>query len=102
MNENPYRSTAHGGGSRKTRTTWWLVWSGVVSLLLAVGCLIATVVGMMASFNAIATSSGAPRPEDLAEGISYALIPGYAAIPLGLLGVILIILGFVIRRPIHD
>lgn len=99
MDENPYESTAHGGSPTKTRATLWLVWSGVASLALSVACAIATVVGMIASFAAIAESSTAPRPENLARYISYALLPGYAVIPLGLLGIILVVLGFAIRRP---
>jgi hypothetical protein len=101
MDENPYRSTVHGGGVRKTRASWWLVWAGIVSLLLSAACVIATVAGMIASFNAFATASSTRHPAELAEGISRALIPAYAAVPLVLLGIILIVLGFVIRRPIH-
>jgi hypothetical protein len=101
MDENPYESTAHGGGFRKTQATRWLVWSGVVSLVLSVACLVATVAGMMASFRTMAEASAAPRAEDLARSISYALVPGYAIVPLALLGVILVVLGFVNRRPIR-
>lgn len=77
-----------------------MIWAGVVALLLAIFCLIATVVGMMWSFDAVATSGSTPSPSDLAEGISNALVFSIAAAPLALAGIAMLILGLVRRQPV--
>ena len=100
MNHNPYEPGNATGAEPRTRATRWMVWAGACSLSLAVFCLVATVVGMMWSFNEIATSTTTPKPSDLATGISYAMIPSIAAAPLALFGVAFLILGFVRRQPL--
>ena len=101
MTENPYASgTAISLTTPKTRANYWLVWSGAVVLVLAVICVLATIFGMIMSFDSVATSGGTTKPSDLAEGISLALIPSYAAVPLGVLGVVLLVVGLVVRRPV--
>ncbi len=102
MNQNPYQSGIASAAAPRTRATRWMVWAGAVALLLAVICLIATVVGIMWSFHVVATSSSTPEPSDLAKGISIALIPSIAAAPLALVGIVLLILGFVRRQPIAE
>ncbi len=99
---NPYQAGDASIAAPRTRATRWMIWAGAVALLLAVLCLIATVLGMTWSFDAIATSSTTPKPSDLASGISYPLIPSVAAVPLALVGIVLLILGFVRRRPIAE
>lgn len=79
-----------------------MVWTGVGALLLAACCLIATVIGMMWSFNEIAASSNSPKPSDLANGISIAVFPSIAAAPLAVLGIVFLILGFVRRQPLTE
>ena len=101
VSENPYRSPSTGGASPRTRSTRWLVWSGAVCLGLASLCLSLTVVGMIVSFHTIAQSSTTPKPADLAHGISIALVPTVAGMPLGIVGVGLLIAGLIIRRPVE-
>ena len=98
MNENAYESSTAIDRPRKTQVTKWAIWLGVTCLLLAALCAVATVLGIMASFRA-AAGSGSPRPADLAEGIGNSLIPAFGIVPLGLAGIVLLIIGFVVRRP---
>lgn len=97
MNPNPHEPGNAVTVVPRTRATRWMVWAGVVALLLAAFCLVATVVGMVWSFDAVATSSSTPKPSDLADGISTALIPSIAAAPLVLVGIVFLVLGFVRR-----
>lgn len=102
MNQNPYQSGHASAAEPRTRSTRWMVWTGVGALLLAACCLIATVIGMMWSFNEIAASSNSPKPSDLANGISIAVFPSIAAAPLAVLGIVFLILGFVRRQPLTE
>lgn len=102
MTDNPYESTNTTPEKAPTRSTRWLVRSGIASLAVAFACFLATLVGMLRAFNLIASSNTAPKPSDLAQGISVASIPSIAVIPLASLGVILIIAGLIIRQPVHD
>jgi NADH:ubiquinone oxidoreductase subunit 5 (subunit L)/multisubunit Na+/H+ antiporter MnhA subunit len=91
----------------KTRATRWLVWSGVISLLLAILCMASsfmlTLWGMVSTFN---TRSNPPTKPVSSEVVRHymglAEIPLYAVVPLGLLGILLLILGFVLRRPVIE
>ncbi|HUT95587.1 MAG TPA: MotA/TolQ/ExbB proton channel family protein [Thermoguttaceae bacterium] len=100
MSENPYRSPSTGGASPRTRSTRWLVWSGAVCLGLASLCLSLTVVGMIVSFHTIAQSQ-TPNPADLAHGIRMSMLATVAGMPLGIVGVGLLIAGLIIRRPVE-
>ncbi len=103
MTENPYdASDAPLSTPVKTRPTRWLVWSGVASLVAAVGCVASTIIGMIRSFNIIATSPTTPKPSELAQDISTSLLPSIAVMPFAFLGVVLLIAGFVIRQPKND
>ncbi len=84
----------------QTRATRWMLWAGAVALALAALCLVATVLGMIRSFDVIANASSTPKPSELATGISLALIPSLAGGPLAIVGIVLLILGFVRRRPV--
>lgn len=99
MTENPYEPATAGSSHSKTRATRWLVWSGVVCISLAALCLLATIVGMALTFESIAESSTV-EPSDLARGLNASLIPSMAAVPLAVLGVILLIAGLVRRKPV--
>ena len=101
-NPNPYQAGDASNAAPRTRATRWMIWAGAVTLLLAVVCVISSVFGMMSSFDTIATSPTTPDPSDLANGISSALIPSVTAAPLAILGIVLMILGFVRRRPIDE
>ena len=101
MEDNPYKPGSIAGKS-KTRATRWLMWTGCAALMLAASCIVATVMGMIWSFDSIANSSVAPKPSDLATGISNAMIPLVAAIPLAILGVAFLIIGFIRREPIDS
>ena len=102
MTENPYQPGTAANATSKTRATRWLVWSGIAALLLAALCLVATVVGMTLAFDTMANASSTPSPSELANGISFATIPSFAAAPLGLLGNVLLIVGFIRRRPVSN
>ncbi len=99
MIEHPDPSdNANSSVSPRTRPTPWLVWSGVASLVLAVVCVLMTLAETIAVFNRLAHMT-MPKPADLAEGMSLALIPTIAAAPLGLLGIGLLLAGFIWRKP---
>lgn len=101
MSENPYRSPSTGGASPRTRSTRWLVWSGIACLGLALLCLVSTVVGMVVSFHTIAHSTTTPAPADLAHGIRISMLATVAGLPLGIVGIALLIAGLIIRRPVE-
>jgi len=101
-NTNPYHAGDASFAAPRTRATRWMIWSGAVALLLAVLCLAVTVLGMTWSFDVTATSSTSANPSGLADGISYALIPAVSAVPFALVGIVLLILGFVRRRPVAE
>ena len=96
---NPYEPGTVTTTPNKTRSTRWLVWSGVALLSLAALCLVATIIGMMWSFESVANSSSTPAPYSLARGISYASLPSIGIVPLGVLGIVLLIAGFLVRQP---
>ena len=98
MSENPYQSPAAAGARRKTRGTRWAIWSGIACLVISAVCTVLTVAGMMASFQTVGSSS----PQAVATGIGGAMIPAYGIFPFGLAGIILVIAGIVIRRPISE
>ncbi|WP_146596690.1 MotA/TolQ/ExbB proton channel family protein [Novipirellula galeiformis] len=101
MDDNPYTPGSISSKPKTRASRRWL-WAGFTSLALATLCIIATVIGMIWSFDAVANSSTAPKPSDLATGISNAMIPSIGAMPLALLGVALLVVGFIRREPIDS
>ena len=100
MLDNPCQSAnAASSAPKKTRATGWLVWSGVASLALGVVCAASTIIGMFVAVERIAHSTAAPKPSDLAQGISLALIPSVAVVPLAIVGIVLLVAGFAVRQP---
>ena len=73
---------------------------GLICLCIAALCVAATVVGIIYSFNVVAGSASPPNPQDLATGISMAKLPSLGVVPFGVLGVILLVTGLLIRRPV--
>jgi hypothetical protein len=57
MNESSYEAGAETQVVSATRASRWMLVVGSISLVLAALCLIATVVGMMWSFQSLANSS---------------------------------------------
>ncbi len=100
MDDNPYTSSAVRSKPR-TRSARWLIWTGCVALAIAALCLAATIVGMVWSYESVADLSTTPKPSDLARGIGIATIPSIAVIPLGLFGIVMLILGFAWREPVE-
>ena len=98
MNLNPYEPTNSSSRTPKTRGSRWLLWAGGGCLALAALCLIVTAAGKMQTFEANATSSSTSEPANLANDLSAAIIPSLIAVPLGLLGIVLLILGWVRSR----
>ena len=101
MDENPYESTHATRVLGRRRPTRWLVWAGATCIVIALICVIASVLGQVYNFNVIAEGGTTPRAQDLARGIYVASLPMLGAVPFGILGAILLIAGFVIRRPVH-
>ena len=101
MVENPYKPGTAAPTRPKSRANRWLVWSGVVLLTLAAVCVFVTVIGMLLVTRSIANSTG-PEPSDLARGISVASLPSIAVVPLGVLGMVLLVSGLIVRRPISQ
>jgi Mn2+/Fe2+ NRAMP family transporter len=101
MDDNPYESPASVGVPRETRGTRWAIWSGITCLAVAVICAVLAVVGIISTFQTIAEAP-TPKAQDLAAGIRNAMIPAYGTVPFGLLGIILLIVGFAVRRPIDE
>jgi hypothetical protein len=102
MTENPYEPGNATSADPQTRSTRWLVRSGIASLAVAFACFVTTLVGMLRVFNSIASSSTAPNPSDLAQDMSVVSIPSMAAGLLAILGVILLVAGVIIRQPIDN
>ena len=101
MDESPYSPGIESNGSLKTRATRWMIWVGTVALSLAGLFLLATVIGLISSFNAIANSSStSPDPAVLARDINTALMFSIPAVPLAITGIVFLILGFIIRQPV--
>lgn len=97
MNDNPYQSPKSDQPAARPRRARRMIWLGVACLAIAAVCIGLTVGGMMHTFRVLAQASS-PHPADLAAGISVAVVPAYAVVPLGLLGVVLVIVGLVRKR----
>ena len=97
MSKNPYEAEATMSGNAVTRSTRWMIIIGCVLLSISAICLLLMAAALMSSFNELATPS--PDPSQLAGGISRAMIPAFAVTPLGLAGLIFLVVGFVRRRP---
>ena len=100
MDRNPYELPSSTSAATKTRACRWLVWSGVACLVLAGLCMAASVLVIMVGMLHSLSSDEVLRPSEIAREISIAIIPSALMIPLGVLGILLLILGFVIRRPV--
>lgn len=98
MNPNPYEPASSLSTTPQTRRSRWLLWAGGGFLALAALCLIATISGMMWTFQENATPSSTPNAADLAAELSTMMTPALIAAPLGLLGIVLLILGWVRSR----
>jgi len=72
--------------------------AGVSALILATVCLDAAVIGIFGAVQLLAEPSIVQQSE-LASSISSALVFSIATLPLGYLGVVLLILGFVSQQP---
>jgi serine/threonine protein kinase len=97
VTENPYESANASSFAPKTRATRWLIWPGVGSMTLAAACVVIVVFRMVLAFDSSASSSATA----LSEAISLAILPSIAAVPLGILGIVLLIAGFVVRQPVR-
>lgn len=102
MNENAYESPTTVDGPRRTRGLRWAIWSGIACLIAAVVCAVMTVASLVSSFQTIAQESATPKAQDLAEGIGWALIPEKGIVPFGVIGILFLIVGLVVRRPVEE
>lgn len=71
----------------------WMRIAGFGAIGCAGLCVVATGIGMLWSYRNISNATVAPKPSDLANGISNALIPSLAVIPLVVVGAALLFLG---------
>ena len=79
-----------------------MVWSGVILLLLAAISVIATFVAILGSYKeAIDASSLSTQPNNSPKAIIIGYIPLLCAPALTLVGLVLLILGFIRRRPVQ-
>ena len=101
MTENPYDSPATSEVPHKTRATRWLIWSGIVSLLLAAASFVCTIVLMIVAFEDAAASTTL-KPSQLARGISFSVYLAICIVPLAVVGLVLLVLGFVVRQPVRE
>ena len=102
MNDNAYKSPTIVDPPRRTRGTRWAIRSGIACLVAAAVCSVLTVAWMISSFRIVAEASSTPKAEDLADGISNALIPALGIVPFGLLGIILVVIGLLVRCPMEE
>ena len=99
MSTNPYEASQTTQSPPDSQLPRGLIRAGVVLLVLAGICLAATIVGMLMAYADIAGSGSAGvKPSQLAHNISNALIPAIISAPLGLIGVVLLVTGFAVRR----
>lgn len=102
MDQNPYEATTTSSNPR-TQATRWMIVTGGVLLALAALCFCVTVAMLISTYGSLAGSSDAGvKPSEIASGISTAMIPSVAVVPLSLLGIIFLIVGFVRRQPVTD
>ena len=94
---NPYKPSSAANPSPKGNRRRRLISTGLTCLAIAFVCFAITVVGMMMSFNQLA-SERSVSPNDLAQGIGLAIVPSYIGGPLGLVGVVLTIAGLLSPR----
>lgn len=99
MNRNPYEAGLTSLDQPKTQATRWMIITGWILIGLAVFCLLVTLLLMKSSFDTIATSPTAPKPAELAGGISDAMFLSTAVISLGLSGLAFFVMGLAIRQP---
>jgi hypothetical protein len=103
MNGN-LESPSSGAISPKARAARSLLRFGVTCLVLAALCAAVTYAmtlrGMLVSFDAVSKTGTPPAPDQVASDIAIAMIPACAVVPLGLLGMVLLIPGLVLRRQV--
>lgn len=98
MAQNPYEPAhAVSPTPQQPRPGRRLVWAGVALLAVAAIGVLISVLGMMLAFDTVARSNSV-NPSGLAQGIKWATIPSLAALPLGVAGIVLIVVGIVRRR----
>ncbi|QDU53864.1 hypothetical protein [Aeoliella mucimassa] len=104
---NPYESPSTKNrvhDDQRPVIAWYLrpyVIAGVGLMAIAALCVVATVFSMQVAFTTIGKSGSAVDPEELANAISHALLYSIPAVPLGLGGLVMVIVGLASkpRRP---
>jgi hypothetical protein len=83
-----------------TGPMWWLIGLGIVLLVVPLVTTVVGVLGFVSTFESIATSPTQPKPSDLASGIRLPFILVIGGGLAGMIGVVLIVAGVIVRRPI--
>lgn len=69
--------------------------AGILLLIIGGLLMLCVPVSMWWTYQQIANSPSSPAPADLADGISQSVVFGLLALPVGLLGLVLLLLGIV-------
>jgi hypothetical protein len=102
MSGNSCETPFSQGQPRKTIATRSLVYAGIVLLAIAAFCVLSSVVGMAWTVEQVSRGADVPRAQDVALGISRASIPMRFAAPTALIGLVLIVVGVVRRKPLPN
>lgn len=95
---NPYESPSLDS---KREVVWYRrrrVVIGLVCLMLAGICLLGTIISLDRAFRIIADSSASVEPSDFAKAVSRSLLFTIPAAPLGVVGLVLLVLGIRAKR----
>ena len=69
-----------------------MMWTGALFILVSLACLIPTISAMTTTMEAADAANASPA--DLATGLSSSLTPALVGMPFGVLGLVLVIWGF--------
>ena len=100
MSQIPYETSTKTYPGTQSGLTRWMILTGFVLLGLAAACLVTTVAMMMWFFGELAEPNTTPQPSVMASRISTGMISQLAAIPLGLVGIAFLIIGFIRRQTV--
>ena len=97
MMDNAYESPTTIDVQRTCLNSKWAISLGVVCFVIAAICAMLSLGGMIAAFRVVTPSATTPTPNELADKIKYALIPGCGTILLVFVGTVMIVVGRAVR-----
>ncbi|REJ70092.1 MAG: hypothetical protein DWQ31_02425 [Planctomycetota bacterium] len=99
---NPYQVGQSDTDIRRTKPTWWMIWVGLASLAFTVVPGAFTYYYAFAPWRAIVESDRAPAPAQLALPVEGTLELVMITLSFAIGGLVLIVVGFLIRRPVES